>query len=497
MPLESVGDYLLPDYLTDVRRVLHSSATVDRVNVFEGEEELGIEGAVLIRAIYLDTEDKLSSLEFRTEIDTSLKWDKSVTECSELTIAVEKLGLRLMGPRKFSARVGLCLLFDEAVVAVHSVDGDALNGREPECDCIKVDMIEFKRQDYEKIAVSEQVEFIEGAIEDEISVLALDIAPVDLSVNGVGELKGQTEIRMLIRRGEEYPLYLTRTVPFEDSLPDMPKMGDHLRPVVEITDRESRIVADENGVRIEVSYTVNPRLLSYGNTRRELIRDCYLQELETHAEYGELDYLRLCGGLQGRADVEIQKSAEELGVGRIREALYHAEEARCEEITVNDKYVHVVGKIRVSGIACEINEENIPSYCSLKLDLPFDINVNNSCHIGDDSILECQLSAQGCELYFDRESVRLSGKLDYSIVATEEQRSHVLTSLTIGDEPVVREEAVVTVYYPTSSESLFGIAKTFHTSVLKIARDNSLTEEVFADKSGSVLAHGVRKLIIR
>ena len=55
----------------------------------------------------------------------------------------------------------------------------------------------------------------------------------------------------------------------------------------------------------------------------------------------------------------------------------------------------------------------------------------------------------------------------------------------------------ITVYYPDAEDTLFGIAKKFHTTGAKIASDNSLTtpDESIIDTPESLI--GVKKLIIR
>jgi hypothetical protein len=70
-----------------------------------------------------------------------------------------------------------------------------------------------------------------------------------------------------------------------------------------------------------------------------------------------------------------------------------------------------------------------------------------------------------------------------------------LASSEFTDEVFEKEENAITVYYPTEDETLFDIAKRFHTSPIEIAADNSLTEEVFAEDGE--IKNRPRKLIIR
>jgi hypothetical protein len=53
------------------------------------------------------------------------------------------------------------------------------------------------------------------------------------------------------------------------------------------------------------------------------------------------------------------------------------------------------------------------------------------------------------------------------------------------------------VYYPESKESLFSVAKKFHTTSAKIAEDNKLSAETLAGYNKDGTLSGVKKLIIR
>ena len=54
----------------------------------------------------------------------------------------------------------------------------------------------------------------------------------------------------------------------------------------------------------------------------------------------------------------------------------------------------------------------------------------------------------------------------------------------------------ITVCYPTPEDTLWSVAKKYHTSVSKVAVDNALTEEVMSRAGESGCLSGVRKLMI-
>ena len=83
------------------------------------------------------------------------------------------------------------------------------------------------------------------------------------------------------------------------------------------------------------------------------------------------------------------------------------------------------------------------------------------------------------------------------VTLSAQKRQRCLGASYLTDEEYSSDASVVTVYYPDASESLFTIAKKFHTSVGEIAVSNKLTESVFASSDAPLGMHGVKKLLIK
>ena len=97
----------------------------------------------------------------------------------------------------------------------------------------------------------------------------------------------------------------------------------------------------------------------------------------------------------------------------------------------------------------------------------------------------------------DANTVKLSAQLNAQTFLVVPRRVGYVSSSNTTDEVFEKESSVVTVYYPTGNETLFDIARRFHTSTIAVAADNSLTESVFADSDKPFAASGIKKLIIR
>jgi hypothetical protein len=158
------------------------------------------------------------------------------------------------------------------------------------------------------------------------------------------------------------------------------------------------------------------------------------------------------------------------------------------------------GEIALSGIACEINVDNSVGYTPIKATVPFVANVNINCQIPENSRIECSVSVSSVEGLMDADDVHL--KIALKIKSRLECVSETVCLVACNvsaDEYLASETATpshITVYYPTPSDTLFSVAKRFHSTPEKIACDNMLTESVSATDSTDSLS-GVKRLVIR
>ena len=132
----------------------------------------------------------------------------------------------------------------------------------------------------------------------------------------------------------------------------------------------------------------------------------------------------------------------------------------------------------------------------LKFSAPFSVNVNINCQNADKTRFETKIRANDVGASIDSEKLYASANLDVCVVACEEKCERVLaSSIKCDDAPIVRHGSKITVYYPNAKDTLFSVAKKYHTSPTAIASANSLTESVFGDGVSSALS-GVKKLVI-
>ncbi len=497
---ESVGEYSLPDYNADIKKVLMVKCKVFPSGKFLGEDSLEFSGSVGYEMVYLDSDNNVTHAEFSTDYDAALKVSAETYVDSDISTRVSSCNMRLVGPRKLSVK---CLLDSDVNISerrTYNILGDAFMDHAPEA---KTGVARIYSSDFLSIEpkeIEEELCCIDGAIADEVEILLSDakatIEDIEAS-DAPMELGGNLTISLLYRNADETPRFLSKTIPCSWNLA-IDKNGelDTIRSRVEISPFKCYVRPVEDGVTILASATLNPKISLESNYELDLTLDAYLKEKGSYNEYTELSYVeRICNESK-EVRFESGVSLEELSVENVCEPIYVEASAKIHECELTDTGVKITGEVRFNGILLSsIEDHNV--YSPLKISLPFEENVNINCQMHENMRLICNVDTSDVKMDMRENAANLSCVLGVRIGAFAQKRQKCLSASYLTEEDFIHDESVVTVYYPERSESLFDIAKRFHTSVGAIARDNRLAESVFSSVNNTPASSGIRRLIIK
>lgn len=499
---ESQTDYVLPDYLGDVRKILYTEAILRPSGRFAGGDEVEFSGVVVYNLIYLDSEGGLSSVEFTSDYDYSVKCSGEGYVDSVANTVVSSYAVRLIGPRKLSAKaslVGSVRLSESCTV---STIGDAFDGElEPEVNMGSVSIRNDKLSTTAEREIAESVARLEGAIADEVRMVH---SYAECSVDSVTAeensacVKGRLRLLAVIKNGDE-PAYgvektvsLEESVDFEDGLAGL--MG--LIPHLTVSSLKTNINADDQGCELVMSAIVETYVVGEGNGSVDLMLDGYLKEYPTDNSYDDFEYtcLRSVTDIKDAHTAEIPRS--EIESEGLREIVFLSSTPKVEDITCENGAVNIQGEIRYSGIASEMVNEKI-TYTGIKFTSPFSINVNGSCQNSDNLDFDVEIYTTNTGAMLDAEKLYASCDIVGVLTVSEEGCRRVLNSMARReDEEYKSDEARITVYYPSPADTLFSVAKRYRTSMVKVAQDNDITESLFSSDNPSGNLHGIKKLII-
>ncbi len=498
---ESQTDFTLPDYLGDVRKILFTEASLRPTGRFAGGDEVEFSGIVVYNVIYLDSQGGLCSVEFTSDYDYSVKCSGDNYNDSIADTRVSGCSIRLTGPRKINAKaslVGSVRLSEEGFVGA---TGDAFLGEiSPEINKGSVPVRVSRASSVCEREYAESLARLEGAIADEVKVVHTVSECLVDEVRADDEkalIKGRLRLYGVVANGDEPAYGVEKTVGFEEMIDFEGLEKDmQLLPQVLVTSLKSDINADESGCEVVLSAILEFCVIGEGNQTVDLVLDGYLTDCDTDNSYDKFDYTTLVDVASAAMTHNAEIDRSELESENLREIVFLSSTPKIERVEHDGDSVNIIGEIRYSGIASETHGDKT-SYIGLKFSSPFTSNVNINCQNSQNLDFEAEVHTYNTNATVDSEKLYAACSLESRVVVTCDQSKTVLSSMTRVDcDSEAGKEAVVTVYYPDSNETLFDVAKRFRTSCAKVAKDNDISESVFAGENSSATLTGVKKLII-
>ena len=497
---ECSAETSLPDYNTDVRKILHVTATSHPISSFASADGIECSGEVTFEVVYLDFEGAVCSTSFSGDYNFTLKCDTELYKDSLVETVLGGLSLRLMSPRKIAARATLdsvvTVITEETVTTV----GDALEpSLSPE---INSELISVRTTvitpAVEREYGASLVRF-DGKTTDEVSLIHLSVKPVIERIevlDGEAELLGHIDAVALIKT-DEYPLYkLSKSLELSERIPlgDIEEDAD-LRPSLEVVSATVATEGDEGGVEMMLSVITDTRLVGEKNTAAELYSDMYLCDLPCECTREPLGYDEYLGRWNKVREISENIPLSTLGVGKIREITYADAEVKVTGRELSDNGATLEGEILVSAIGSEMKDGGDVEFVPLKFSVKFKENVNCDCQICHKTAFDSDVRVSNVSVSVDSSSVYLKASLSASASLFCQREVEVLREARVASsEPYPKNPSRVCVYYPEERDTLYTIAKAYHTTKERIIKDNPGVSETFA--SGDEKSWGLKRLII-
>ena len=498
---ESSTDYVLPDYLGDVRKILFSEASLRPSGRFAGGDEVEFSGIVVYNVVYLDADGGLSSVEFTSDYDYSVKCSGENYNDSIADTRVSNFAVRRVGPRKINAKASLVGSVRLSEKSSLSLSGDAFElSSEPEIKMGSVNVRVSKTSSVIEREYAEAVARLDGAIADEVQVVYSSIEPMVEELQPMDDIcnvKGKLRMCVALKNGDEPAYGVEKTVNFEEKVDFEGLKADmHLIPEMSVTSLKSSVNADENGCEVVLSGIVEMCAIGEGNQSVELVLDGYLKEASTDNSYENFDYTSLISTASIRASHTAEIDRADFESEGMREVVFLTSTPKIEQIEKGEGVVTVSGEVRYSGVASEMIGDKI-SYTSIKFSSPFSLNVNCNCQNDDKTQVEVELHTQNTSATLDSDKLYATCSLEGCAVVLAEEGQTVLSGMSrVECDEKDSSTAKITVYYPAPGDTLFEVAKRFRTSTLKLAEDNNITQSVFSSDNPGGSLSGVKKLIV-
>ena len=486
--VESSTEYILPDYMGEIKKILTVTARQMPTGRFVNDSGAEFSGIVCYDVLYTDSDGALSS--FSTSSDFSASCAVSNDDAAEVGISAHILSssLRPLGARRVMLKSNLLcnmyVLSNEPLVSL----GDAFLGTEqPELLKKTVTRENMAQKESEEKGYSVEAEKLLDLSVDEVEILAtsgaVKIGEVTPEFDGV-RVKGDIIITSIIRTPDQPPFAISRSIPFDESIAVGGEYTSafaqgHLGAVsASVSDGgDSAIIMQNANMSLSV-------FASYGEPT-EIICDAYLKGRATEGEYEDYGYFS-DGELFSSSDsFSVNIPRTDLGLEMARDIIYTTFEMHSLEAKREGNTLIIGGEAAISGVACEINDDK-EEYVPIKFTAPFSISVPVGT-IGELSEISYTVTPCTAEATFDADMLLVKCYVNICLHTRNKNsiRRMVLCNVVPDGEYKINP-AQITVYYPDADETLFGIAKKFHRSAAALAKDNEIAEDAIASVASAL-----------
>ena len=452
---ECAADYVLPDYMGDVKRILRSACRVTPVSKFVSEGEVSFLSVVSFSILYLDSEDKLTEAAFAKDMEHN---EKLSSECTDAGISFDPtaVSIRLSGPRKISAKA---LLSGEICITDMGISAkcEIPEGAEQRKSTIRVHASEFLMSDEREYA--QMLCRLEDVGRDEVEAVALfcdcascnaDISEGDISV------VGKVRVSAIMRVDGEVT-HADCEVPIEASF-KCDSEGD-LYPAADIIVAEYKVdlneEVDENGMMTTtavVTVGAKVELKVNSNITLEVVNDAFVPSMKNECEFSSVNYKSAVGYHNDRIIKEFSVGGGEGGLADMLFAECTVPSYRVEKCNSG---VAVSGEMAYLAIAVD----NSGSVKVFKGEYPFEeeikLPVTRKC-----GKLNHKLTVSAVKALINGEEISFSSELVLDMLELDERDEIVLESLVSSEMPC-RKGRRITVYYPENNESAWSISKKY------------------------------------
>ncbi len=470
---EQSEDFILPDYLPDIKKVVALFPYSSIKGRFMGSGTLEYEGEVSYRLLYIAEDHSLKSAQFASAFDEKLGGEDFSEDCVDLIRPLcLNPSVRLLNPRKVNIRssngadikvfkrrcffptlYGARTLDDEQALEtqVQTVEGaNVLNLRE------------------NGLTLSEDISFeaaMPTAEELVFATAALSVQDCRL-LEGEAQIRGVAEVLCLFSAGtgdenREELLTLRRSIPFSQTLKNENlHEGGKCFALLLPEGMEFRLREDEFGQKrvVEMDVTYLCDLSAFFEKQVALCLDAYSLEKETEKNEEKRQFFAPAAQLKGGFSVNESATLdlpEEGGYTLfcvfVEPSLHLAEEGKNGRAVLEGECTLSL-LLRDSAGAPDVRRTTLPLRFVTDLPLP-------------DEGAEAQISAKasGVRCRLDKKVLSVDMEISYFGLLLGARTCRAVDTLRILPEKRQKtgRRGSVILYYPEKDESLFGIAKKY------------------------------------
>lgn len=476
-------DFSLPDYCPDIQRILkcHVCPNVTVRNI--SGDRLNIEGVANIRVIYSDAENmKIRCCENTVPFSASIDIKSAPENAVALTHArTEYMNCRAVSPRKIDIHGALSIcakIYTKSFKKItSSVSGKDIQQKVETTQCSSLTSV-----GQQQFSISEILESDENMPNPEMIIRS----DVDLILNDYKTMpnkivvKGNAIIKILytgdISSGSteraEYTIPISQIV-------DVPGAEENSKFVItgEVLSHEEQIRSEGEKSVISADIRISATVMAYSDKEIGIVSDVYSTDYDLNTESSEINLKKLLGTFSNGIS---HKDSVQISGNTISEIVDVWSDSYSLTPAFDGDTPIFKGKVNICILA--LDAEKVPFY----LERIIEFNHPNTF---DDMPPESETESNAVITsvgYSLPNSNTIDLKIDFDIsgaVYTPQNHKMIISAETDESARLITNDgASLIVYYANPNESLWDIAKKYHTSINAVKQENDISEEKTSQK---------------
>lgn len=483
---ELSGDFTLPDYQPEIKRLLKISASVLPASTYFGNSSASFEGSVDYYVTYMGGDNEIYCAPISTEYRLEAPLDNEL-DAEELSgyasISPDMVSGRVISPRKLNVKCrlrGRAKVYGELTVEDGFGDGAEV-GTEILRGCAELGRVLVTSG--EVIHLTD--EMINDRADGEVRVVSADGKSLMSEVacaDGYISCRGELYLKLLLRaENRDAPYIVWRKLPFSQNL-YCEGITQGCSAYVKGTVCEMSINAEDGRVSIDVGLILEGIITKLETV--EFIKDAYATDRNLICHTKDVGATEANGCIMANFTQSDSQSLEEAGISPSSTLVDICGSASIDEYGYDGGRIRFIGKAKYSVI-CEKDGE----YSVNDVELPFKYEVEGNA---DDALAFAE--AVNLRARIDGERIGIDAEISLCGHWWRNSRQRILDSVSFGDEYEERGGDCI-ICYPSSDDSLWSVAKRYGAPLDDIRDINQLSSEHAADDKASL--EGAKYIVIK
>jgi len=485
---ELSGEFTLPDYQPEIKRLLKVTSSVLPASKYIGDREAELAGGIDYYVLYTGSDNQVYCAPLSSEYKISIPIENESGETfSNMTayasVTPDMISGRVTSPRKLNIK---CRLRTRALIYGDMAVEDGFD-REGELQMLEgeTEIARTVMNVGETLRLSD--EMICDSRDGDVRVISADtkalVGEVTTATNAVN-CRGELYLKMLLcRDGESMPYTVTRKIPFSQSIA-AEGVQSGVGACVKGSVSEMSINVEDN--RIITDCALILECASYKTERTGYVKDIYSVERETECEYKSPTLSRNGAALGGNFTLSDTMTLEEAGITAPVNVIDVSGTVCPEDSVVRGDRCTSQGKVRMSLLV-----ERDGEFSTEDIEIPYKYDTGTYTDGRNMALYEGEVISARARV--DGERIGIDAEICVRGLVWSESDERMLDTVSFKDN-IERSRGDIIVCYPSGDDSLWSVAKRYARPADELIAGNKLNGAVPYDSGESL--EGVEYLIV-